>query len=310
MICYPVIIPTLCRYEHFKRCVESLACCIHADKTELIIGLDYPQKESHKEGYRLLCEYIPTIKGFKNVIVLKRAYNYGAVNNYVDLCKYAFQYYDALISSEDDNEFSPCFLDFMNKALMKYKDDNRIMSVSGYNPVLYYGAQNSNVYCTPVSYAWGLGIWKDKDNEFKRSLEYTSKGDCILKSSSDSYKLFKTVPTSFSLLISMISKKTEWEDVIRTSFNVLHERVQLRPSVSMVRNWGHDGSGEHCGVNKGMMGQEILSQNTFELDAINECISIGKKIKLLFVDDLGIYSKRFFLRRIKILYRYLLYRFM
>ena len=40
MIYYPVCIPTLNRYEHLKACVESLQRCTHADKTELIIGLD------------------------------------------------------------------------------------------------------------------------------------------------------------------------------------------------------------------------------------------------------------------------------
>lgn len=38
----PVIIPTLNRYVHLKRCVDSLAKCTHAPDTELIIGLDYP----------------------------------------------------------------------------------------------------------------------------------------------------------------------------------------------------------------------------------------------------------------------------
>lgn len=38
----PVIIPTLCRYEHFKECLESLSRCTWAEKTEVYIGLDYP----------------------------------------------------------------------------------------------------------------------------------------------------------------------------------------------------------------------------------------------------------------------------
>jgi hypothetical protein len=308
-IYYPVVIPTLCRFTHFKRCIESLVQCTYADKTEVIIGLDYPLKEEHKQGYKQICEYLPTISGFKKVTIIRRTENWGALRNWQSLREYTFQHNDALIYSEDDNEFSPCFLDFMNKALVKYKDDNHIMSISGYNPVLYYGVQNSNVYCTPVSYAWGMGIWKDKENEFKSSLEYISKGNCILKSYFYSYKLFKAVPTSFNLLISMAKKGMEWEDVIRTSFNVLYGRVQLRPSISIVRNWGHDGSGEHCGVDKGMTEQKILIQSTFELDAISEYISIGKKIKLLFVDDLGYHRKRIFLRRIIILYRYLFYKF-
>ena len=46
----PILIPTLNRYEHFKRCVESLAKCTHAEKTELVIGLDYPPSERYQKG--------------------------------------------------------------------------------------------------------------------------------------------------------------------------------------------------------------------------------------------------------------------
>ena len=38
----PVIIPTLSRFEHFKRCWESLENCTGADKTEVFVALDYP----------------------------------------------------------------------------------------------------------------------------------------------------------------------------------------------------------------------------------------------------------------------------
>ena len=45
----PVVIPTLCRYEHLKRCIDSLSNCTGADRTELYIGLDFPAEESHWE---------------------------------------------------------------------------------------------------------------------------------------------------------------------------------------------------------------------------------------------------------------------
>ncbi len=59
----PVFIPTLCRFEHFKRCVESLAVCTHANETELFIALDYPCKESHWDGYRRIEAHLGGVKG-------------------------------------------------------------------------------------------------------------------------------------------------------------------------------------------------------------------------------------------------------
>ena len=58
MIYAPVIIPTLCRYEHFVRCVESLRKNTWAQYTDVYIGLDYPAKESHREGYEKIKDYL------------------------------------------------------------------------------------------------------------------------------------------------------------------------------------------------------------------------------------------------------------
>ncbi len=46
----PVLIPTLNRYEHFKRCLESLELCTGADKTDVYVGLDFPPSEKYHKG--------------------------------------------------------------------------------------------------------------------------------------------------------------------------------------------------------------------------------------------------------------------
>ena len=54
----PVIIPTLCRYEKFVQCMESLRKNSWAKYTEIYVAVDYPSKESHWEGYNRICEYL------------------------------------------------------------------------------------------------------------------------------------------------------------------------------------------------------------------------------------------------------------
>ena len=41
----PVLIPTLNRYEHFKRCLESLERCTWAEKTDVYVALDFPPSD-------------------------------------------------------------------------------------------------------------------------------------------------------------------------------------------------------------------------------------------------------------------------
>lgn len=56
MIYAPVLIPTLCRSDHFIRCLESLKKNTWAKYTEVYIAVDYPAKESHWDGYSSLLD--------------------------------------------------------------------------------------------------------------------------------------------------------------------------------------------------------------------------------------------------------------
>ena len=103
----PVLIPTLNRYTHFKKCIISLSKCKHADKTDLIISLDFPLKDIHWEGYNKIKEFLPKIRGFKSVYIIERKINFGPINNYFESRKEVLNSYDKIIFSEDDNTFSP-----------------------------------------------------------------------------------------------------------------------------------------------------------------------------------------------------------
>ena len=66
----PVLIPTLNRYEHFKRCLESLEKCTGAEHTEIFVALDYPPSEKYKEGWSKICKYLEE----KNNLICSRNY--------------------------------------------------------------------------------------------------------------------------------------------------------------------------------------------------------------------------------------------
>lgn len=245
---YPVLIPTLNRYEHFRRCVESLSRCTHSKETELVIGLDYPPSEKYREGYEKIKAYIPQITGFKKVTCIKREYNYGAVNNSIDLTNRYFKIYDAIIFSEDDNEFAPCFLDFMDKALDMYKDEPKVRSVCGYLQESFYRNTPLSTIFICGTCAWGIGLWKDKEKDDEQ-IPY-SYYENVLCSFKLSMKIFFQYPQLLGMLQSMVTRKLIWGDVMRSTYNILNNVYQIRPSVSLVRNWGQDGSGIHCVNNK------------------------------------------------------------
>ena len=54
----PVVIPTLNRYEHFKRCLESLEGCTGAEHTDVYVALDYPPSDKYVEGWKKMDAYL------------------------------------------------------------------------------------------------------------------------------------------------------------------------------------------------------------------------------------------------------------
>lgn len=266
MTIYPVIIPTLCRYELFRKCVDSLLKCNLSEQTELVIGLDFPLNKSHEEGWKKIKTYIDTITGFRKLTVLTSDVNLGASKNSERLKEYVYASYDAVIFTEDDNFFSPCFLEFMNKALNKFRDHPKITSVCGYTPMPYYGVTDNSLILTHDAYAWGYGLWSGKGELMKNEYYYK-----ICTSFRNAYRIFMEYPGEFCMLSEMVKRKHRYGDIMRTADNIINDTYQLKPSLSMVRNLGQDGSGLHSGVNPEYLMQPISKENHFEFtpDAIS-----------------------------------------
>lgn len=290
----PVLIPTLCRYEHFKRCVESLSRCTHADKTVLYIALDYPLKESHRAGYEKIKSFIPSITGFKDVVVIERDKNFGAHKNIVTAKEVIYQKYDSYIFTEDDNEFSPNFLDYINKGLEKYKDDDRVYSISGYNFPVDMSGYEKNVYAHYEFSAWGVGLWKNK-----RVIEWTENDvKAVLKSFWKVFRIWKVEPRILLSLTGMIQRNS-FGDTLDVAKCILEDKVSIFPKMSLVRNWGQDGSGVHCGsADKDKFeGQVIDDSEYFDYDDISlKSIKIGSLSKYLDINTIAKFStiKRYF----------------
>ena len=116
----PIIIHTLNRYKHFKRCLESLERCTCADQTDVYVGLDYPPSDKYVEGWKKIDAYLVEKEknnGFKRLYVKRRNHNYGVGNdnsNGSALMKEVKEVSNCYIFTEDDNEFSPDFLSYCN----------------------------------------------------------------------------------------------------------------------------------------------------------------------------------------------------
>lgn len=113
----PMLIPTLCRDQHFMRCIESLKKNTWAKYTDVYIGLDYPPDEKYRDGYIKICEYLKSndFSQFASFNVCKRNVNFGSEKNMAALRDSVETKFPYFIRTDDDAEFSPDFLEYINK---------------------------------------------------------------------------------------------------------------------------------------------------------------------------------------------------
>lgn len=246
----PVLITTLNRHIHFKRCVESLAACHGADQTDLFIGFDYPANENHWAGYEIIKAYLPTIKGFKTVNVSVRTVNFGPEKNFFAVIDQIFEKYDRMIISEDDNVFAPSFLAYINKGLEVYAKREDIFSVCGYNlPVLMSNKYKKDIFIWQYFSAWGAGLWKEKWEKVKWEQDIVINDlKQLLSDKKQVGRLNSIANNIIPGLIRIVETGHITGDTLICYHLFADNMYCIFPSVSMVRNTGHDGSGVHGGT--------------------------------------------------------------
>ncbi|MCM1387770.1 MAG: glycosyltransferase [Bacillus sp. (in: Bacteria)] len=248
MIYAPVMIITCNRYEHLNRCIESLKKNTYADKTELYISIDYPPNEDYREGWERIRQLLKTpIEGFDKVNLYFQETNLGVSGNYRWLEKLIFEKYDRLIYTEDDNEFSPNFLAYMDRGLELYKNHPKVYSVCGYADEYAFRCAKDNVVALTDFSAWGMGIWREKEKILHSQLTL----DTWIKAGEDSkfmWRLYRNRKRLFSrmlgtLLDVSVEDKLPNTDINRGIFLAINGFCAIYPVLTKVRNWGADGSG-------------------------------------------------------------------
>ena len=256
MIYAPVIIPTLCRDQHFVRCIESLRRNPWAKYTDVYIGLDYPAKEAHWDGYRKISAYLEQpFPEFHAVHIYRREKNVGASTNSGLLRKAAMQNSDRFIYLEDDLEVSPNFLEYMDKALMEYEKDPDVVMVTGYSyPLEWEAARGSTIVKQNFNGSmWGVGMWHPKRNEVLHYLRHNG----LNKDFSRAYRsgsLESMIDFAIKDYVNLceggwcgknafLNKIT---DIAMRIYLAVQNKYAIMPLISKVRNHGYDGSGQYC----------------------------------------------------------------
>lgn len=243
MIHAPIAIFAFNRPEHLRRTLNSISQNRGFFESPLYIYCDGPRGP---QDYKLVRETQDIVNSFyhpnKNVFLSQT--NCGLRESITTGISAILSEYDYIIVLEDDLEFSPDFLYFMNSALFKYRHIERVFQISGFSFPVNSHPLTDSAYFLPFVSSWGWGTWRSRWREYSIDI-------CQAKSRLNSFRwrwrfdINGSYPYSRMLSMAIDNRNSSW--AIWFNYHAfINDRISLYPVKSLVLNHGFDGSGTHC----------------------------------------------------------------
>jgi hypothetical protein len=238
----PVALFVYNRPDLTRRTLEALASNRLAEKTSLFVFADGPRRPEDTAKVQEARLAAASAKGFAAVTMLASVPNLGLSRSIIGGVTRLTEEFGEAIVLEDDIVTSPYFLDFMNDALEKYSEVERVAAVSGYLPP--FDTQLPETFFQRDAECWGWATWKRAWRRFNpdgRKLLDELRRQGLLKFFDQD-----GTATYVDMLERQIAGKNDsWAVRWRASV-ILADMLSLYPGRSLTENIGFDGSGTHA----------------------------------------------------------------
>jgi len=194
----PVALFVYNRADNTRRTLQALLANTLAPQTELYVfsdgGKDETSWKAVREVRAMLHEVEEEVARAHSLLcmtIVERPVNYYLERNIIEGIAQVLEHHDTIIVLEDDIVTSPHFLQFMNDAFRLYRDDQRVMHVSGFTRIEVplpappvggraakqmsslllpndkesfppRGELERGFYFSPFMAGWGWGTWRDR----------------------------------------------------------------------------------------------------------------------------------------------------
>lgn len=238
----PIALFTYSRADHTRDAVESLLKNKEAAESDLYIFSDGPKTEAKREAVEENRKYIHSITGFKSIHIVEREKNWGLANSLIAGITDVINQYGRVIVVEDDLVLSPYFLKFMNEALEKYADDDRVGTISAYLPPLK--EKLPDTFFLMYFKCWGWATWKRAWELLEKDPKPLLRG---LRFRKKKFDVGGGVGNYGNLYCQKVGLVDSWYVRYYASL-FLKGKLSLYPGHSLASNSGLDGTGTHCGI--------------------------------------------------------------
>jgi glycosyltransferase involved in cell wall biosynthesis len=248
----PILVMVYDRLDSLKKCIESLQNCEEAKNSVLYISSDAAYRIQDSEKIQAVRAYIQTVSGFEKVVPIIHQQNKGLNGSYNFAIDLIFKENDTFLFLEDDIIVAPDFLKFVNDGLEFYKNDNKIISISGFSHSVFFEVDESlksAVYFTNRWCPWGFASWKSKIMEVHAlSLE-------SLNEDLKDKKFVKKLDEIGIDLFTAFQRKLYKNEPLVLDYRYVHHMVKndlytVTPYSTKAFNIGNDGQGTRTKKNE------------------------------------------------------------
>ena len=155
----PIAIFIFNRPAHLRRTLDSLARCEGFAHSPVVVFCDGPRREGEHSSVESARAVARESLGTK-ALFRESSVNKGLANSIIAGVGELLDQYGRVIVVEDDLELAPNFITFMNAALDRYADDEKIFQISGHAFEVPEFEDRDRAVFLPITTTWGWATWK------------------------------------------------------------------------------------------------------------------------------------------------------
>lgn len=240
----PIVVFAYNRPDHLQQTLQALAKNDLASESVLYVYCDGAKTDATPEQIQKVAENRAIAKaaiGFKELHVIEREKNIGLKDNIIGAVTEIVNQYGRVITLEDDIVTSKGFLRYMNDALEVYKDDEKVMHISGFTWPHKWHLPETFFYTVP----YPGGGWATWQRAWKYYNDNTEELYNYWKTRWDEFNRYGGTFLQAQLEKNMLGQMRTW---FVKWYAVMAKMggLALYPTKSMTNNIGWDDSGTNC----------------------------------------------------------------
>lgn len=163
------------RVGNTQKTIDHLLANTLAKDTDVYVFSDGGKDEKSWKAVNEVRDMLRNVKtgidstgALKSMTIVERPENYYLERNIIEGIGYVLERSETVIVLEDDICTSPYFLAYMQEAFNMYRDDEKVMHVSGFTNLDLINehpgilGNGNETYFTPHMAGWGWGTWRSK----------------------------------------------------------------------------------------------------------------------------------------------------